>query len=540
MRNYKKEIYDRLGIDNNTIPSWKTNDYSADLKVSLKIQEYAMKADSIIILGDYDADGICASHILKRSMEEITPDKDITILLPTRPEGYGINRRMVDFCKQEASDKTPLVITCDTGIAAKEYLEEIKSAGCNVILTDHHELKDRNKLPCVDLIIDPEVSFIDNPLSGTNWCGAGVAFKLMENIISLQTRNYCLAFAGIATVADMITLREGSWQLVKNAIDSLKVNAPVNILLLTHELGRDLAHLTTDDIGFYIAPTFNAAGRLEGSEIHTDGALQVIDFLENPTREKAKRLVEINDYRKVLDVEEVEKVDNLIKEQGKELDYPIWIYAPGLHKGLVGLVAGFIKEKYNAPVCVCTDNEDKTMITGSARSVDGFNIYDYLDKNKDCFIKYGGHEGGAGFSLTKENFEEIEKRVEKRESIPKRKIDAIPIELNDIPHINRITNELRPFGEGFSEPVFSADIDLTKQENVSMLGEEKKHLSIRNTTPKWKLIHFGHTESDLTNYEKFKAYGKVHSSYFKEYMTPEMSVRAVEDEPVNEYDDLEL
>ena len=77
MRNYKKEIYDRLGINNNTIPSWKTNDYSADLKVSLKIQEYAMKADSIIILGDYDTDGICGSHILKRSMEEITPDKDI-------------------------------------------------------------------------------------------------------------------------------------------------------------------------------------------------------------------------------------------------------------------------------------------------------------------------------------------------------------------------------------------------------------------------------------------------------------------------------
>lgn len=538
MRNYKKEIYDKLGINNDTIPSWKTNDYTADLKTSLTIQEYAVKSDSIIIIGDYDADGICASHILKKSLSEIVPDKDITILLPTRPEGYGINTRMVNFCVQEAVGKTPLVITCDTGITAKEYLETIKEAGCNVILTDHHELKDKDRLPKVDLIVDPEVTFIDNPLVGRNWCGAGVAFKLMENLVSPQTRNYCLAFAGIATVADMITLREGSWQLVKNAIDSLKINAPVNIVLLSTELGRDLSHLTVDDIGFYIGPTFNAAGRLEGSEIHTDGALQVIDFLENPTKEKAMRLVEINDNRKEIDLEETEIVDKLIKEQGKELDCPIWVYAPNLHKGLVGLVAGFIKEKYNTPVCVCTDNENGTL-TGSARSVDGFNIFDYLTENKEYLVKFGGHEGAAGFSLTKDDFNIIQNKVEKRQSIPKKKIDAIPIELNDIPHINRITNELRPFGEGFKEPVFSADIDLSKQECVKMLGAEAKHLSIKNTTPKWKLIHFGHTESDLTNYEKFKAYGKVHSSYFKEYMTPEMSVRDVEDEEIDEHGDFE-
>ena len=535
MRNYKKEIYDSLGINDGTIPSWKSNNYSADLKTSLTIQEYASRADSIIIIGDYDTDGICGAHILETGFKDLEPEKNIDVLLPTRPEGYGINRRMVDFCKQKTMNGTPLVITVDTGISAKEYLEEIKQAGCKVILTDHHELKDRTRLPNVDLIIDPAVEFIDNPLVGTNWCGAAVAFKLMENIVSLQTRNYCLGFAGIATIADMIVLREGSWQLVKNALDSLKINAPKNILMLTDELGKNITHLTVDDIGFYIAPTFNASGRLEGSEIETDGALQVLDYLNNPTKEKARRLVEINTIRKNLDKEETEVVDEIIKSEGKEFDYPIWVYAPNLHKGLVGLVAGFIKEKYNTPVCVCTNNEEG-ILTGSARSVDGFNIFEYLEQHKEHFIKYGGHEGAAGFSLTEEDFHVMEGFTEKRTEIPPKKIDAIPIELNDIPRINRIMNDLRPFGEGFREPVFSTDIDLSKQENVKMLGTEQKHLSITNATPKWKLIHFSHTDSELSNENRFKAYGKIHSSYYKEYMTPEMNVSTVEEETTDEHE----
>lgn len=528
----KKKIYDNLNIEDSIIENWKETNYSMDMNTSLEFQGYVSKADKIIILGDYDCDGICGSHIFDKGLRSLYPDKDISIKIPMRSEGYGLNDRIVNECIEESKDCNTLIVTVDTGITAKNYLEKLKDEGCSVILTDHHNLGDREQLPNVDMVIDPSVTFIPNPLVGRNWCGAAVAYKIMENLVSPSTRNYLLGFAGIASVADVIEMREGSWQLVRKAIESLRANAPENLKILTTALGRDIGYLSEDDIGYYIAPAFNAPGRLEENATpETSGSSLMLNFLNNPTEDLVNRIVELNKQRKEYRDNEIEIVRNKILAEHKENFNPIWVYVEGLHKGIIGLIAGHLTEELGTSVCVCTNDGEN--IRGSGRSYrddnDNYtlNLYDYLTTNQDKLVKFGGHIGAAGFSLTKEGFKALEDIHTIKQTKPKKK--SIDIELNDIPYVNRIMLGIRPFGEGYKEPMFKTEINLEKQANVSMIGKEKNHLNITSTTPKWKAIHFRHTESKLDNPNDFTAYGKVHSSYFKGQCTPEFNVEEVED-----------
>lgn len=536
---YKKKVYNLLNIEDSTIKTWSNNDYSMDLKVSLEFQGYLEKADKIKIIGDYDCDGIFASHIMDCSISSLYPNKEIEILIPTRSEGYGINERIVNRCIEEGKDNKVLVITVDTGIIAKEYLEQIKNSGCDVIITDHHECKNKELLPNVDMIINPSITFIDNPLNGRNWCGAAIAYKIIENLVNPQMRDYCICFAGIATIADVIEMREGSWQLTRNALNTIKKDCPYNLRLLLSALNRDIFHLREDDIGFYLAPCINAPGRLEQKDIDPklSGSSIILDFLDRPNTEKAIKIKELNDKRKEIRDEELALVKEDIINNHKENNYPIWVYIPNLHEGILGLLAGNIKEEYGVPVCICTNTEQGT-IKGSSRSIDEFNIYDYFFNNNDLFIKWGGHEKATGFELTIDNYNNISSKYEIREK-QENKENYITIELNDIPTINKIVDNLRPFGEGFPEPIFKSNVDLDKQQ-YKMIGSEKNHLSITNDTPKWKVTHFRHTESHLNNPKKFNIYGSVHENYFLGKCTPELNVQKVDDDESKEHEELGL
>lgn len=532
MNNIKKEILEMLNIDENLLVLWQNTNYSADIRVSLKMREVLDDTDIIIIAGDYDCDGLCATHITETACKELYKDKKIYTLIPTRKEGYGLNERIVNFCKNKTKEGKVCVITVDTGIKEKNKLEEIKKSGCKVILTDHHILQNEEDLPNVDLIIDPNVSFIENPLVGTNWCGASVIYKIFENLVSPDISKYLMNFAGIATIADIITLREGSWQLVKRTLNNLHENAPFNLQLLTSVLGRDIFHLSEDDIGYYIAPAFNAPGRLEYD------SKMVLDFLNNPTGEKAQELKEINDERKEIRDNELELVINKIHQEHKENDNPIWVYIPDLHEGIVGILAGHVLEEFKTSACICTDDENGN-IKGSSRSYGSFDMYEYLERNQQYLLKWGGHKGAAGFTLTKENYQKISKDVKEKEIISNVDTPPLSIDLVDIPYISRMLSIIRPFGEGYREPIFETDINLAKcKYDVRYIGENKNHLSINNNVPKYKLIHFYHKEDEkkLSDKNKFKAYGRIHNSYYKNFCTPEMLITDIEDISINEHE----
>lgn len=533
MEPIKKAIYQKLNIiDDRNVNQWRQIDYRIDSKTAYAFLENICDKDRVIILGDYDCDGINAAHIVRKSIQELYPHIKIDILIPQRKEGYGVNQRMVEFCKEAATTGEEIaVITVDTGITAKEKLETIKSFGCTVLLTDHHSLDTKDKteeelkemLPNVDMVIDPAVPFIKNPLLGENWCGAAVAYKIFEPFLSPEVCNELKCHAGLATVADVITMREGSWQLVHDTLELFHLGkAPKSLNLLAEILDRHPDHLSEDDFGFYLGPAFNAAGRL-----YNDGPLWVLNYLNNPTPEGAIELVKINNERKTIRDKETQLVFDTIEALHKENDNPIWVYVPALHKGIVGIIASQVVEKYGTSACVLTD-AGKGKYSGSGRSYDGtaFDLFEYLSSHKDCFLSMGGHPGAAGFSMTPEGYEAISEFVEQKP--PKKEIDVIPAKLQDIPYINRITAPLRPFGEGFKEPEFLMEIDLDKNEG-NLVGQEHNHLAINNPFPKYKVMHFFHEPNGLRNKTNFLARGTVHESYFNKVMTPEFNIEEIMD-----------
>lgn len=523
MEPIKKAIYQKLNISGEIdVNRWAHTDYRVDNATATKFMQYISGNDHVIILGDYDADGINASHIVRKSINALFPEMKIDVLLPQRKEGYGVNDRMVNFCKDAvATGEKVVVITVDTGIAAKEKLEDIKATGCTVLLTDHHELKDAARLPETDMVIDPAVEAVHNPLIGKNWCGAAVAFKLFEPFLSPELCEELKCHAGLATVADVIAIREGSWQLVHDTLDLFhNGKAPKCLTMLADEMKRDIEHITEDDFGFYLGPAFNAAGRL-----YDNGPLWVLDCLKNPTEDKVKHLVEINEERKEIRDAETQLVFETIEAQHKENNNPIWVYVPALHKGIVGIIASNIVEEYGTSACVLTDSGNGSY-TGSARSYGDFNMFAYLSQHEECFIGMGGHPGAAGFSMTPEGYEKIQKFVEPK---PERiKEDVIPAKLQDIPYINKIISPLRPFGDSFPHPQFEMEVDLNKVKN-KMVGSEANHLTLFNSYPRYKCMHFFHEPNTLQHKDVFLARGTVQESYYKGVMTPELAIDEVYD-----------
>ena len=519
-------ILSNLDISLSDIENWKNKQYRTNLAIADKFINLVKYADHILIFGDYDYDGISATYITYKSIKSLFPDKLITPLFPKRSEGYGVNDRMVDtaLLVKNVTDKV-LVITVDTGITAKDRIQTLKDAGIKVALTDHHEFKKPEDLPPADIIIDPSVDFISNPFGETNLCGAAVAYKLFEPYLRPSVRQELKCFAGVATVTDCIEMRGFSWQIVHQTLELFsqgKSPTVLNNLLIALE--QDPLHLREDAFGFYLGPVFNAAGRL-----YDEGPEWVFDYLINPSDDKKDRLVEINEERKTVKDTEFEWVCEAIRNENKEYTNPIWIYVPNMHHGVVGILASHVVEEFKASAIVLTDKRDALgkptgLWSGSARSYGNFNMFEYLNKNKDHFVGMGGHPGAAGMTINPNEYEYLSSFTEPiSEQESDFKTDPIEITPAQISAICPFVDSLRPYGEGFAEPIFAVDLDLNKTP-YKLVGSEHNHLSIFNRNPSYKITHFFHIPNDLSNQNNFTAIGKIHSSYFAGYNTPELGV----------------
>jgi single-stranded-DNA-specific exonuclease len=475
---------------------------------------------------------------------------------------------MVDTALAAQKDGQTLVITVDTGITAGGYVKELKDAGVSVVVTDHHEFRDRGFLPPADLVVDPNAEGVDNPLMGKNWCGAAVIYKLFEAFLEPYLRRELMCYAGLASVADCITMRDGTWQLVRRTLDAFHTGqAPKQLTGLLELMGRDPSTMNEDTLGFYLGPAFNAAGRLYSP-------LLVLDYLESPDKQKADHLVAVNEERKATRDLEYQAIREAILKDGKQDDNPIWVYAPGLHTGIIGILASQVEEEFQTSAIVLTDNASGSL-TGSARAYGGLNMYEYLTGQKDHLIKFGGHPGAAGLSCTMEEYRFLEKQVQPKPRLPVQA--GLPLTVDAITPVTELVDALRPYGEGFAEPEFHMEIDLKKDPfhgHDSMMGGDKNHLGINmrdSSGNRVKLLHFFHTEDlkemypdDAEAYSShftpadprnpygkdrfaapdkhpFLAIGKLHASWFKGNSTPEYAVDRILDtsEPV-ESEDMEL
>ena len=456
--------------------SMKDADKFVDIIIK-KIEEHK----PVRIIGDYDIDGICSIYILFCGLKAAGADVDYVV--PHRiNDGYGINEHLIDNAINEGIDT---IVTCDNGIAAYNQVRYAKDNGITMIVTDHHdvpfEIKDDKKVyivPPADAVINPKQADCDYPFKLL--CGAGVAYKLISllydrlGLDKKELEDY-IEFMAIATVGDIVDLIDENRIVVKYGLKHIAHTKNTGLRALIEECQLDINNISSYHIGFVIGPCLNASGRL-------DTARQAIELMLCKDNEKAhnmaKELIALNNERKSMTEQETQKAIELVENTGLLKDRVLVIYLKDCHESIAGIIAGRIKERYYRPTFVITNAEDGAK--GSGRSIEGYNMYEEINKCKNVLTKYGGHPMAAGLSLAISDIDIFRKmlndnaQLTDEDLIPKMWIDVpMPVSYANIRLVNQL-KLLEPFGKGNEKPVF-ADRNLYVK-TASVIGKNKNVL----------------------------------------------------------------
>ena len=347
--------------------------------------------ENVFIFGDYDADGVCATTILYFCLRDF--GIEARKFVPEREGNYGLNIQTVT--QFDAQQKIDLLITVDCGISDGDKIEEFKKMGIDVIVTDHHEPPEI--LPdCIK--INPKIAGQQYPCK--ELCGAGVAYKLASALINQKADDY-LDFVALATVADSMDLVGENRDLVVEGLkifnDKKSLRLPFKLLLADYN-----KQITAQTLAFLIAPRINAGGRMGDAEtalklFTTSNANQVFDLA-----------VKLNNYNTARQAE-CDKIYReakyIIETNSLQKDNIILVADQNWRTGFIGIVAAKLVEDYARPVIVFAGSNGD--LKGSARSVDGINIYEVICSAKDLLLTFGGHSQAAGVSVTNENFSKL-------------------------------------------------------------------------------------------------------------------------------------
>ena len=483
-----REINDENLLNSYIDPTYKYLHESTNMKDIKKaveiIKNKIISNKKIRIIGDYDVDGIISVYILYTALKECGANVDYEI--PDRiKDGYGINKNIVKIAYDEGIDT---VITCDNGISAIEQIEYAKKLGLTVIVTDHHDVpfieEDGVRTfisSNANAIINPKQTECNYPFKSI--CGAGVAFKLMEALYEElgMGKDECyklIEFVAIATVCDVVDLIDENRIFVKNGLEMLNNTQNLGIKELKKATGLEDKEITAYHLGFVIGPCLNASGRLDSAK---KGLELLLMEDEEDARNLAVEIVELNDARKNMTKEGVDKAVDIIESTDIKNDDILVVYIPDIHESLAGIVAGRIKEKYNKPTIILTKSEEG--VKGSARSIEEYNMFEGLLASKDLLDKFGGHPMAAGLSLQENKIDVLRNDLNTKCALTeddltkKIMIDAsLPLEYLNLNLIEEL-NVLEPFGKGNSKPVFGVrDAKITK---AMILGKDKNVLKLR-------------------------------------------------------------
>ena len=457
-----------------------------DMEKAVKLLQKEMEEGSRIrIVGDYDIDGVCATCILYRALKRLGASVDYVIPERIR-DGYGINEHIIEEAHREG---VQVLLTCDNGIAAIGQIALAKELGMRVVVTDHHDIQKedngREKLPEADAVVNPKRQDSSYPFSEI--CGALVAYKLVQVLyqeagVSREEWLSLLELAAIATVGDVMKLRDENRIIVKEGLRRLKITKNLGLRCLIDLNNLDLGNITAYHIGFVLGPCLNASGRLKTAQMAVELLLE-----EDALRagELAKTLKELNDTRKDMTLKGVEEAAAQVEE--RFLTHKVLvIFLPDCHESLAGIVAGRIRERYHKPVFVLTKGEG--CAKGSGRSIESYHMFRALVEVQDLLLKFGGHPMAAGFSLKEENVEEFRRRLNENaegilteeDFIPRLWIDAaMPFEYVTGPLIQEL-ELLEPFGQGNEKPQFAQKGMLIKQARVMGKNRNVVKLSLVN------------------------------------------------------------
>lgn len=430
-----------------------------DMEIAVdRILEAIDAGEGILVFGDYDVDGTTSVAMMYEFLHELETESNIEFYIPNRyTEGYGISRKGIDYA---ISQGISLIISLDCGIKSVELIGYAKQSGVDFIICDHHLPEE--ELPPAVAILNPKQADCNYPFK--ELCGCGVGFKLicaLAETLGLpesKAEDY-LDLVATATAADIVSMTGENRVLTYFGLKKLNESPRPGIIALREKAGvKKEQQLSITDVVFIIAPRVNAAGRMD------DARKAVQLFIEKDQAEAlelAAMLHSDNSDRKdsdqIITKEALELIalDSLmISRKSTVLFQPHW------HKGVVGIVASRLIEKYYRPTVVLTQSGE--MVSGSARSIAGFNLYEAIHACREYLVAYGGHFAAAGLTLHPSNvdpfvlkFEEIvSSTIDPELLTPVIQIDA-EVQVQDIkPSFYKIISQMEPFGPGNVKPVF--------------------------------------------------------------------------------------
>lgn len=453
-----------------------------------RIEQAVEKQEQITIYGDYDADGITSTSLMYETLLSI--GANVNYYVPNRfTDGYGPN---MDAYQRLIDNGTQLFITVDNGVSGKNVIDKVIAAGVDVVITDHHELP--ADLPNAVAIVHPRYPGSNYPFPDLS--GVGVAFKVAWALTG-EFPVEELDLVAIGEIADVVNVTDENHALISYGIQQLRQGMRPGLAALMKLADIKANNLTDQDIGFGIAPRLNALGRIADAN---DGVKLLTSLDENESQKLAKEVDQANKERQNLVAEIMKEAEKQANSSANQQKRTLLIVGKGWHQGVLGIVASRIMNETGKPTIVAsTDQNNPTLIKGSGRSIDSFNLFNALEAHRELFITFGGHPAACGLSFDQKNIVPLQIALE--EEAVKQKFDPtvkqpLPIAMKLVPAdvTQQLYNDIQrvaPFGPGNMEPVF--ELNNVKVVDVKTMGQEHQHLKFSIVSDKKNLtvVAFG-------------------------------------------------
>jgi single-stranded-DNA-specific exonuclease len=487
-----------------------------------RIHKAVESGEKILIFGDYDADGVSSTTVMYYALKELGAQFDYYI--PNRfTEGYGPNEPALRKAKE---DGYSLVVTVDTGISAVHEATVAKEIGLDFIITDHHEAPP--VLPDAYSIINPKKPGCTYPFSGL--AGVGVAFKVAHALHG-KPLMHLLDFACIGTIADLVPLVDENRIIAKLGIEALSKTDKIGLQELLKVAGLYEKDLSAEDVGFAIGPRVNAAGRL-GS------AMPVVELFTSMDRDESAMLAEeidsVNKQRQSIVNEITKEAITMVEERFPPEENEVLVLAKeNWNPGVIGIVASRLVEKFYRPTIVLCLDPEKGTAKGSARSIQGFDMFENLSESRDILPHFGGHPMAAGMTLSMNDVDELRDRLIRQAKHILKPEDYLPVTKIDLTAtLDEISLEtvellstLAPFGVGNPSPrVLLEQVPIKEMKRI---GSQSNHLKLQVGNGEMSVLDcIGFQKGDLldevTPYSLLSLVGQIQLNEWNGYRKPQM------------------
>jgi single-stranded-DNA-specific exonuclease recJ len=500
------------------------------MKEAVERLDQALKNnETILIYGDYDVDGTSAVSLMERYLSTFT-DKLFTYVPDRYTEGYGISFQGIDYAEAQGCT---LIIALDCGIKAIDKVEYAKEKGIDCIIADHHRPSDQ--VPDAVAVLDPQQA--DCPYPYKELCGCGLGFKLAQAYHEYLQRPFSelmplLDLVAVATAADIVPMNGENRTLMYFGLEVINEQPSAGVKAL---FGEHQGAITVSDVVFKAAPRINAAGRIE----HGKYAVSLLtETSPEQALQKAKQIDELNSERKELDSSIAAEALDQIERNGEQNRYTSVVFSEQWHKGVIGIVASRLIEHYYRPTIVFTKSGDK--YAASARSVQGFDIYEALEQCSEHLEQFGGHKYAAGLTLLpeqyplfKEAFETVVKQtIDPELRTPKLSIDtALPLSKLTQKFYN-ILKQFEPFGPCNLPPLFYAE-NVVDTGFAKHIGKNNEHLKLClrevGSAPYFDAVGFslGHKLPLITSGKPFSIVYSVEENLWNGKLSLQLQVRDI-------------